>query len=102
MQPSRKGKRGKQKTLSLVKSWGRFNNKSANRYVAIDHFLTNFETAYLAVYGRKVEVVYRRGYYYLGKLRFNHDQLEAELMKLLVKEHETYLKHISGLLEDMK
>lgn len=87
MQPGRRGKRGIQKVLGRSRQL--LNSREApEKYTAIYKLISSFETAYLKVTGCKIALEYKKGYYYFDHVRWNHNRLEGELVKLLQEEQQ--------------
>jgi hypothetical protein len=80
-----KGERSIQKVLARSRQLLN-RRESPDKYTAIHVLMANFETAYHKVTGCKIHIVYKGGYYYFDHVRWNHNRLERELVKLLKKE----------------
>lgn len=69
----------------LAKAKEQRGNMQANKYIEIDRFLLTYESAYFAFYGVRIQVRYRKGWYYVHSGKYRHSAIQSMTESLLAR-----------------
>ncbi|MDE3021586.1 MAG: hypothetical protein KGI54_06970 [Pseudomonadota bacterium] len=67
-----------------------YESQRLDNFIRIDRFMLSFENAWLALYGEKITIQYRKGWYWIMGRRMRHSAVEriTEIMQAEYHERE--------------